>query len=169
MSEARGSAYHLPDEKGTARSGLGAHACVSAGWISKMIRRPGLLIVVAFAVRGRFCSRTGLEAKIMSAIFRYLCSFNPQTKAMSLSSSFMTTYALISSLAASYHPHHIMHPPSFELPTSLTPSLIFFFSMLPPTLPTIRFDQDSTIHSYQTFLLSVARKMETESVEASGV
>ena len=65
--------------------------------------------------------------------------------------------------------HHIRHPPAFELPTSLTPSLNFFFSPPPPRPLPIRYDQDSTIHSYQTFLLSVARKMETVSVEESGV
>lgn len=65
--------------------------------------------------------------------------------------------------------YHIIHPPSFELPTSLTPSLTLLLSAALPTPPPIKFDQASTIHSYHTFLLSVARKMETVRVEASGV
>ena len=62
---------------------------------------------------------------------------------------------------------HIIHPPFLELPTSLTPNLTLLFSPLP--IPPSRVDQDSTIHSYQTFLLSVARNMETVSVDASGM
>lgn len=74
-------------------------------------------------------------------------------------------------------PHHITHPHSLELPTSLTPNRTFFSflpfccccccSTIPPTtLVLSRFStlgegskNDSTIHSYHTLRASVQRRM----------
>ena len=72
--------------------------------------------------------------------------------------------------------HHITHPHSLELPTSLTPSLTFFSflplcccsTVPPPTVVLSRFStpgegegskNDSTIHSYHTLRASVQRRM----------
>lgn len=62
-------------------------------------------------------------------------------------------------------PTYIKHPPLLELPPSPTPNL----TLLLPPLPSEMFEYASTIHSYQTFLLSVARKIEAVRVAKSGV
>ena len=125
--------------------------------------------------------RTKPKQQVLEVVFLGLCmihasfSYTPLLSSRTLPRNNRFHFPHRINTAARLHPNrkspasesHIIHPPFLELPTSLAPSLTLLFS--PPPVPPIRVDQDSTIHSYHTFLLSVARNIETVSVDASGM
>jgi len=135
-----------------------------------------------FLLHGNPSSNLGLGTSFLSPCSTWASKCGPvatkmgRTYSSIINSEFIRWYKTeIAMQHAARHPivergfsdNHIIHPPLFELPTSLTPSLTLLFSPLPMPLP-MTFDHASTIHSYHTFLLSVARKIETVRVDASG-